>query len=336
LWLALVLIGQFLLATVALVDKYIVTSKTVVLRPFTYTFWISLLSSGSVIIYFFSWVPIPIEGLSIPSFANIEAPSLMVFALAVTAGYAFFTALLSMFTALKTSDASDVVPVVGAVNAVATFMLGYYFLGTTLTDNFLIGFVLLVAGTLITSHFRLTFNTFLTVLHSGLMFGVHYVCIKALFLHTNFDTAFFWSRLAIVGIALSMLLIPYYYKKVMIRTRKAKRRDGAFLLGNKVLGGLASILLLKAIEIGDVALVQALGGLQYLFLLGFSACCGRYLAKRGGKRKFKNFFERIKAGPRHWHQRVSKDLGEGMTVMDIVQKAVAIPLIVLGLFFLFF
>ena len=156
LWLWLVVIGQFLLATVALVDKYIVTSKTVVLRPFTYTFWISLLSSGSVIIYFFSWVPIPIEGLEIPSFANIQAPSLMVFALAVTAGYAFFTALLSMFTALKTSDASDVVPVVGAVNAVSTFILGYYFLGNTLSDNFLIGFVLLVAGTLVTSHFRLT------------------------------------------------------------------------------------------------------------------------------------------------------------------------------------
>jgi len=308
LWLWLVVVGQLLLAGVALIDKYVVTSDTVVLRPFTYTFWISILSSGSILIYFFSWIPIPIDGLAIPSFANIQAPTLGVFALAITAGYAFFTALLSMFTALKTADASDVVPVVGAMNAVFTFLLSYFFLGTTLAHNFLTGFILLVIGTILVSTLRLSWHNILSVIHAGLMFGVHYVCIKALFIETNFDTAFFWSRLSIVMIALSMLLIPYYYEKVMVRTRAAKSRDGAFLLGNKILGGLASIILLKAIEFGDVSLVQALGGLQYLVLLGFAACCGR---------------------------KIAKDWGENVTTRDVVQKAVAIPLIVLGFFFLF-
>ncbi len=308
LWIILVIVAQFLLAGVALIDKYVVTSDTVVLRPFTYTFWISLLSSASILVFFFSWMPIPIDGLNILSFANIQAPTLTIFALSITAGYAFFTALLSMFTALKTADASDVMPVVGGLNAIFTFFLSHYFLKTVLPDNFLTGFILLVFGTILMSTFRLSLHNALSVTHAGLMFGVHYVCIKALLLETNFDTAFFWSRAAIASIALSMLLVPYYYKKVMIRTRGAKKRDGAFLISNKIIGGLAGIILLKAIELGDVSLVQALGGLQYLILLVFSACCGR---------------------------KTSKDLGENVTAGDIFQKTIAIPVIVLGLFFLF-
>jgi uncharacterized membrane protein len=309
LWLWLVVIAQVLLAGVSLVDKYVVTSDTVILRPFTYTFWISLLSSGSILVYFFSWIKIPVDGIFIPSFANIHAPTLTVFTLSITAGYAFFTALLSMFTALKTADASDVVPVVGGLNALFTFLLSYYFLKNTLSDNFLIGFILLVSGTVLMSTFRLSKHNVFSVVHSGLMFGVHYVCIKALLLETNFDSAFFWSRFGIASIALSMLLVPYYYKKVMVRTRSARKRDGGFVLLNKVIGGIAGIILLKAIDISDsVSLVQALGGLQYLILLAFSACCGRY---------------------------ISKDWGENVTAGDIFQKAIAIPLIVLGFFFLF-
>lgn len=311
LWLTLVIIAQFLLAMVALVDKYIVSSDTVVLRPYTYTFWISILSSGSVLIFLFGWVPLPIEGIHIPSFANIEKLTLTTFVFAFASGYTFFTALVSMFTALKYSDASDVVPVVGAVNALSTFFLGYYFFNTSLPHNFFIGMLFLVLGTVLTSSMRFNRQTTLSVMHAGVMFGLHYVVLKELFELTNFDSGFFWSRMAIVAMALSMLLIPYYYKKVMIRTRSAKKRDSTFLVGNKLLGGLASIMMLMAVDLVDKSLVslpQALGGLQYLFLLLISACCGRY---------------------------ISKDWGENVSTRDIIQKAISIPLIVIGFFLLF-
>jgi len=311
LWLIFVVVAQVVLAAVALIDKYIVSSETVALRPFTYTFWISILSSGSVLVFLFGWLPVPIDGVSIPSFANVEKLTLTTFAFSLAAGYTFFTALLSMFTALKYSDASDVVPVVGAVNALATFFLGHYFFETTLPKNFLAGMLLLVVGTVLTSGLRFNKQTTFSVFHAGLMFGLHYVVLKELFEITNFDTGFFWSRMAIVAIALSMLLIPYYYEKVMTRTQQAKRRDSLFLIGNKLLGGIASIMMLMAVDMVDKSLVslpQALAGLQYLFLLGFSVCCGRY---------------------------ISKDWGENVTFRDIVQKAISIPLIVLGFFLLF-
>jgi uncharacterized membrane protein len=308
LWLWLVIVGQLLMAVVALVDKYVITSATVALRPLSYAFWISILSSGSVIVFFFSWLHIPIEGLAIPSFSNIEPPSLLVFALSITAGYAFFTALVSFFHALKQSDASDVVPVVGGLNALFTLILAYIFLGGMLSGHFLIGFGCLVVGTLLVSQFRFTKYTILSVTHAGLMYGVHYIALKALFEATNFDTAFFWSRLAIVFIALSMLLIPEYYENIIGHTKRAKVRDGVFVIGNKILAGIASLILLKAIEHGDVALVQALGGIQYLFLLGVSACCGRWM----------------------W-----KGIGEGLSTRDIIHKTISIPLIAIGFFLMF-
>ncbi|MBP9760114.1 MAG: EamA family transporter [Candidatus Pacebacteria bacterium] len=308
LWLILVIIGQLLMAIVAIVDKYVVTSSTVALRPFSYTFWISVLSAGSIGVFCFSWIPISIEGLEMPSFANIHAPSLLIFALSITAGYAFFTALLSFFTALRDSDASDVVPVVGGMNALFTLLLSYAFLDATLSRNFFIGFALLVIGTIFVSRFHFSWRTMLSAVHAGLMYGVHYIAIKALFNATNFDTAFFWSRLAIAVIALSMLLVPEYLENIKMHTRAAKARDGALVLGNKLLAGFASIILLKAIQHGDVALVQALGGIQYLFLLAISICCGCWIAK---------------------------DAGENLTVRDMVQKTISIPLIALGFFLLF-
>lgn len=311
LWLTLVVIAQVILAAVALIDKYIVSSETVELRPFTYTFWICVLSSGSVFVFLFGWLTLPFDGVSIPSFANVEKLTIVTFALSLAAGYTFFTALLSMFTALKSADASDVVPVVGAMNALFTFFLGYYFFDTSLPQNFFIGMLFLVVGTILTSRMRFSRQTMLSVFHAGIMFGLHYVVLKELFMLTNFDTGFFWSRMAIVGIALSMLLIPYYYEKVMARTGRAKKRDSMFLIGNKLLGGIASILMLMAVDMVDKSLVslpQALGGLQYLFLLGFSVCCGPL---------------------------ISKDWGENVTMRDILQKTLSIPLIVFGFFLLF-
>jgi len=305
-WIVLVIVGQFLNALVALFDKYIVSSPAVVLRPLAYAFWVSVLSAGSIVIFLFDGLPL--RGLEIPSLANVRAPSLFVAALSIAAGYSFFTALLSFFTALRQVDASDVVPVVGGFTAVFTLMLSYLFLDTSLSSNFFVGFALLVTGTVLVSRFRFTWRSMLSVVHAGLMFGVHYIAIKGLFNATNFDSAFFWSRAALVLVALSMLLIPEYYEKIITRTRQTNTRAGLMVFGNKLLAGIASFVLLKAIEHGDVALVQALGGLQYLFLLVISITVGPLIAK---------------------------DFGENVTLRDVLHKLVSIPLIALGFFALF-
>ena len=48
------------------------------------------------------------------------------------------------------------------------------------------------------------------------------------------------------------------------------------VVGNKIIAGIASVLVLKATELGDVSVVQALGALQYLFILAFGVALGSH------------------------------------------------------------
>ena len=268
LWIFLAIGAQLINAVVALIDKYIVSDDKVLPRPFVYAFYTCLLAGGWIVIYIFSLIPLDaVQNLPLPSFGNIEKPTLEVIALSILAAYSLFLALVSMFTGLRAADASDVVPVVGAVSALATFGLGYFFLDLQLSHNFIYGIVLLAGGTFLVSRFRFTPRVAMNAIHAGLFFALHYVAIKGLFSVTAFDNGFFWSRIALVFFALTLLLVPSYYGKISEQTKKSNTLAGIIVVGSKILAGVSSILILKATDLGDVAVVQALGGLQFIFIL---------------------------------------------------------------------
>ena len=80
-WILLTVIAQFFLAVVAIIDKYLVTGdgkKTTTIRPFVYAFYTSLISGAWILIYAFGLIPISLFGFSVPSFANVEVPTLVV------------------------------------------------------------------------------------------------------------------------------------------------------------------------------------------------------------------------------------------------------------------
>jgi len=282
-WLLLIVVAQFFNAIVAVVDKYIVSSPMVG-RPALYAFYVSILSALSVGVFLFGGLNIPIEGVTIPSFANVHIPNLLILGVSLLAGLMFFGALTSLFSALKRADASDVIPVTGAASAISVLVLSFFLLDTQLTVNFAWGFALLIVGTLVLSHYRFFYKTLWLSVGSGLLFGAHFVCLKVLFAETNFDNAFFWSRLGIVIIALLFLLSTKLRQQCVSKTKQAGHKLWFLILGNKMLAGLASIMLLKAIELGDVSIVQALGGLQFVYLLGFSVFFGSDLPRLCGEK----------------------------------------------------
>ncbi len=283
-WILLVVIAQFLYAIVAIIDKYIVSSHSAP-RPFVYAFYVTALSAFSGVIFFFEGIQIPLEGVAIPSFQNISSLSLLVATVSLTAGIAFFSALVTLFSALKRAAASDVIPVVGASSAIVTFILSSFFLGAKLTPNFFIGFSVLVIGTILLSRFRTGNKAVLFSIISGILFATHFILLKFLFEQTNFDNAFFWSRLGIAATAFLVLLIPFIQRRFKLHLHNAKKhsKTGIIILSNKILAGIASLILLKAIDLGDVSIVQALGGLQFAFLLIFSAFIGHTLPQICGE-----------------------------------------------------
>jgi uncharacterized membrane protein len=284
-WILLATAGQFINAIVAILDKYIVSDEKVLPRPFVYAFYSCIATGFWGVIFVLGFVP-ALRELGMPALSNVQMPTIQVAGMAFLAAYTFFMALVSMYDALKDADASDVMPAIGAIAAISSFGMAYVFLGTGLTSNFVWGVLLLSSGTFLLSKVRFTRHIILDVFHSGLFFAFHYVAMKGLFLETSFDDGFFWSRIAFVLFALTLLLVPTYYDKIVNQTRSTTKKTGFIVLFTKVLAGVAAFLLLKATDLGDVTVVQALDGLKFVFIILLGLIIGRFIPHTAGENEF--------------------------------------------------
>ncbi len=265
-WILLATLGQFLNAVVAVLDKYIVSDEKVLPRPFVYAFYSCLLTGFWAVIFFAGLIP-PLGALGVPSLANVQFPTIQVISMAFLTAYTFFMALVSMYDALKHSDAAVVMPVIGTISALATFGLSYVFLDAALTQGHIVGILMISFGTLLVAKTLPEWSVVLHVVHSGVFFALHYITMKGLFLETSFDDGFFWSRISFVLFALSLLMVPVYWDKIKEQTKTTTKKTGFLVLLTKILAGVAAFLLLKATDLGEVSVVQALDGVRFVFIL---------------------------------------------------------------------
>jgi len=307
-WILLATAGQFLNAVVAILDKYIVSDERLLPRPFVYAFYSCLVTGFWIVIFFLGWIP-GLADLGMPTLENVQSPSIQVVGMSFLAAYTFFMALVSMYDALRRSDTSTVMPIIGAVAALSTFGMSYLFLGTSLSQNFIWGVLLLTIGTALTAQNLPKRDVVLHVLHAGIFFALHYITMKGLFEETSFDDGFFWSRVGFVLFALSLLLVPVYLEKIKEHTVTATPRTGVIVLLTKILAGVAAFLLLKATDWGDVAVVQALEALRFIFILMISFLFANLLPEAATDRELR---------PR-----------------EIVQRILYIAVISIGFFILF-
>jgi uncharacterized membrane protein len=265
-WIFLATLGQFVNAVVAFLDKYIVTDERVLPRPFVYAFYSCLLTGFWVLIYVLAYIP-GLTDLGMPSLDKIKTPTIQVVGMSFLAAYTFFMALVSMYEGLKKAEAVNVMPVIGAISALSTFAMSHLFLSVEFSHNFMWGVIVLSLGTLLVAQTMPDRNIIFNILHSGIFFALHYIAMKGLFMETNFDDGFFWSRISFVVFALSLLLVPTYYDKITEQTKKTSAKAGVIVIIAKLLAGVGAFLLLKATDSGDVSVVQALDGLKFVFIL---------------------------------------------------------------------
>ena len=96
-------------------------------------------------------------------------------------------------------------------------------------------------------------------------------------METSFDDGFFWSRIGFILFALSLLLVPVYFDKIASQTKNTSAQTGFIVLLTKIIAGMSAFLLLKATDWGDVAVVQAMEGLKFVFILAIGMLLGRFL-----------------------------------------------------------
>jgi drug/metabolite transporter (DMT)-like permease len=275
-WILLATAGQFLNALVAFLDKYIVSDEKALPKPFVYAFYSCILTGGWILIYLLGFVP-GLQTIGVPHLSNVVFPTIQVVAMAFLSAYTFFMALVSMYSALRSAEAVNVMPVIGVISAISSLGMVYLFLDVTLQPNFIWGIIVLSLGTLLVAQTLPQVETIVHVVHSGVFFALHFITMKGLFQETSFDDGFFWSRVCFVLFALSLLLVPTYYKKIREQTGTTTKKTGFLVVFAKVLAGVAAFMILKATDMGDVAVVQALDGIKFVFILLISIFFGALL-----------------------------------------------------------
>lgn len=268
LWLPIIISAYFLLAICFLIDKYLLSGP--IPHPRVYVFYVGLMSIFVVFL-------IPFTGFFIPKTE--------ILILSLFTGMVFVLALYSLYSSLRLFEASRVVPVVGGLSPFFVLFLIYISSGgeTFLSFPKAIAFGLLVMGSVLIT-LRKETNISLNVLKYSLvtafLFALQIVLAKHVYLNQPFWNGFIWIKLGNVLAALLFLIISSELKKKIYKPKKTMieffsglgiRIKTAFIFVlSKGLGALANILQNWAIALAplaSVALINALQGVQYFFLI---------------------------------------------------------------------
>jgi drug/metabolite transporter (DMT)-like permease len=275
----LIAIGSYFVnAGVYVADKFFLSKK--IHSSVTYAFYVGIWSIFNVLILILEpWTP-----------------NLQQLGLDLLAGFLFLVTLVFWYKALHQSEATRVVPIAGALIPIFSFVLSFIFLGEALTERQFLAFLVLINGGVLISvrHTRFyavkevgnrareVFGRFLGPIHAkyrptrrliinsvvaSFFFASYYVLIKYVYLTQPFIGGFVWSRFGTFLGAILILAVPSWRKKVAGYQKDAKKPSNlALLIAVRLFAALAFIMLNWAISMGNVALVNSLQGVQYVFL----------------------------------------------------------------------
>ena len=296
-WILITIIAHFLNATVSILDKHIVSNTT--LKPVAYTFY-----SGVFQVLFL--ILIPSIGFNLPQ-SNLLL-------IGIGTGVLFILTLLIFYKALKISEASRVIPVIGATVPVFTVFLSYIILAEFLTSFQIIAFIFFVIGGFLLSikHTRGAFSLFpgfkLAIL-AGFLFALYYTLIKFLYIDLEFFDGFILLQIGGFIGSLFLLISKNNREKIFSTPNTIKKSTAYLFIPNKILAAAASIMIFYAISIegSKISIINSLQAFQYVFVLFFAIILSK---------KIPNLF----------HEQLNKKI--------IRRKVMAIAVIGIGLFLL--
>jgi drug/metabolite transporter (DMT)-like permease len=307
-WILIAIVGYILLGLVNIVDKALLAKFIPDFR--FYTFLVGIL--GGLAIVLAPW------GFAWPG-------SLMLLA-ALGGGAIFIFALLTFFSSLQTGEASRVIPLVGGTIPIFTLIFASIFLGESLAGRQMLAFGFLVLGGIVIARLphpkgywwnhlvalfrddqkRKMTGTSLAIL-AGLFFAISFTFSKFVYDNMGFINGFIWLRFGSVLAALGFLIVHEWRDLIKKEIRKFRGKVVPVFFGNQLIGGAGFALQNWAIALGSVAIVNALQGVQYAFILAVALVAS------------------IK---------YPKLIKESLNKKIIVEKVVAIILIAIGLIFL--
>ena len=278
-WAFIAILSYFMNAGVYIADKFLLSKK--IHSSISYAFFVGIWS-------IFNFLILPLD---------FWVPNLREFSLDLLAGFLFLVTLVVWYKTLHQSEATRVVPVVGALIPIFSFALSYVFFGESFTERQFLAFAILIIGGVLVSvkktklylykevseKFRGIFGDIFGLVHaeyrptrrlivnsvaSALLFALYYVLMKYIYSEQPFIGGFVWSRLGTFIGVLLMLFVGDWRRKILEGQKGQKSpKNMTFFLGVRLFAAAAFILLNWAISLGNVAMINALQGVQFLFLI---------------------------------------------------------------------
>ena len=256
-WIYLVLLSEIMWALTSLIDK-IMLSKNYIKSPFVFIVFNGLMN---ILLVFL---------LPFFSFGKLGAADIFI---SLAAGIFLTLGVIFYYKAVQNEEISRVL-IMWQFTPIFVLLFSFLFLGDILTSNYLIGFLLLLAGGLAVSYkkmkgsFKLS-RAFYCMLASTALISVYYVSSAHIYKSTGFWSAFMWLRLASFSSVL-LLLVPKI-RKEFFETWKIMRRNSKFLITSKMIIDFSAFIILGlAIIKGPIALISALGSAAapiFIFLI---------------------------------------------------------------------
>lgn len=264
-WIGAALLGYLFLALSQLLDKFLLTKERIP-DPAVYAFYVSLFSAFSFVFSVFGLKLLPLFQMGI----------------FFVSGLLFTYSLLTFYYAVRDYDIARVAPLQGLFTTgtvvLFAFLLPEFFGEPALTWQLMLAILLFVAGGILISYdlpFRKSDHLPISIILSGFLLGTHLLLLKVGYNEADFVNGLVWSRAGAFLGAFSLLFFPVFRKQIFFHQKEKKPDQGkkknlsiiALFIFNKTTAGTASLLLLYAISLGSTSLVQALNGMQFVFLL---------------------------------------------------------------------
>lgn len=265
-WFWVTIASYFLNSLSLLVNKFLLTEK--IKNPAVYTVFTCFLMLSVIVLLPFDWRPPTSYEVFIELFA----------------GFFFGLGVLFMFMALKHGETSRVIPIVGGLQPLVVLPLTWYWLGEAVGTSFIIALLLIVAGTFLISYEsgKLGRKAYLWSAISAILFAISIVATKEAFnSQDSFITPFVISRFGAVLLGMLLLINPRNLRDLIQEVTKPKAQSGPLFFFSQGAGAAASVLLniAFAISSGVTAIINALQGIQYVFLLAGVIILSKFFPK---------------------------------------------------------
>jgi len=275
LWLIIATSAYLILAIVFLVDKYLLVGP--IPNPKVYTFYIGTLGILVLILA-------PFVGFSVPGARQII--------LSLLAGTLFIYGIFWLNYALRLFEASRVIPAIGGILPIFSFLLIYIFSGgkEIFTIWEFLAFILLIFGSVLIVYpkaekgggeqmffgyekAKISLKSFRISVTAAFFLALSFVLAKYVYMVQPFWSGYIWIRIGGFLGALSFIFSKEVREEILLKRVGFKKKTAVIFLSNQAAGASANILQNWAIALAPlvcVAIINALQGIQYVFLLIFT------------------------------------------------------------------